>query len=145
LLKFGKSTTRGELEGKTMPNATEGLSLEEDGDGYVLSATDKAGTTSTVKLTQEQLLVLSQSAPLLSKHALSKLLPKGASVAAVVATPVGAFQVEPDALKANILLTLQSVTTGSLTFELSPANAHSLLERLFAALSEILLKPLKKQ
>jgi hypothetical protein len=120
-----------------MSDNTAGLSLEEEGDDFILSVTGTEGGVSKVRLTEAQVLTLIQSAPAFRDRIVLRRSPEGADVSAVVVTPVSHIGVQPDSLGESVLITFQSTTRGRLTFALDPRGVQILLEHLPAALAEI--------
>ena len=128
-----------------MTDPSSGLSLDEDGDDFILSVMGKDGDLTKVRLTEVQVMTLGQSAPAFRDRIAARHNPRSDLVSAVVATPVTHLGVQPDSLKAAVLLTLQSDTGGRLTFELLPHAVHLLLEHLPGSLAEIEGTNLRKQ
>ncbi len=120
-----------------MSDVTTGLKLEEDGSDFVLSVTAKDGAISTVRLTEDQMMTLSQSAPGIRERILLRRSPEGADVSAVIVTPVNRIGIQPDSLGESVLLTLQSATQGRMVYGLSPQIARLILEHLPPSLAEI--------
>jgi len=116
---------------------TAGLDFQEDGEDFVLSVTGRSGVTTTVRLTEDQVMALSQSAPMWRDRIVLRRSPSGGDASAVVVTPVTHIGIQPDSLKTSVLLTLQSTTRGRLTFGLPPGIARLALEHLPRALKEI--------
>jgi hypothetical protein len=124
---------------------TAGLDVVEDGDDFILSVTAKDGKASTVRLTEEQMMTLSQSVPLFRDRIVLRRSPEGADVSAVVVTLVSHIGIQPDSLKDTVLLTLQSNTRGRMTFGLPPHAVRLMLEHLPKSLAEIEGAKLTKQ
>ena len=120
-----------------MPDNTGGLTLQEDGNDFILSVTDEDGTVSQVRLTEAQMMTLSQSAPAFRERIVLRRSPEGGNVSAVVVTPISQIGVQPDSLGTSVLLTLQSTTQGRMVYALSPQIARLILEHLPASLAEI--------
>ena len=120
-----------------MPSNTSGLDLKEDGDDFILSVTGTDGTVSNVRLTEAQMLTLSQSAPAFRERIVLRRSPEGADFSAVVVTPVSHVGIQSDSLGISVLLTLPSATQGRMVYALSPQIARLILEHLPPALLEI--------
>jgi hypothetical protein len=118
-------------------DATAGLDLQEDGDDFILIATDENGTVSRLRLTEDQMLTFAQSAPVVRDKIVLRRSPEEGGVSVVVVTLVSDLGIQPDSLKESVLLTLQSATRGRLTFGLSPNAVRLLLEYLPKSLAEI--------
>jgi hypothetical protein len=125
-------------------SVTAGLDIEEDQDDFILSATDESGRVSKMRLTEDQMLTLCQSAPLFRDKIVLRRSPEAADVSAVVVTPVSHIGLEPDSLKESVLLTLQSSTRGRLTFAIAPYGVQLLLEHLPKCLEELAKKQTKQ-
>jgi hypothetical protein len=124
---------------------TAGLDLVEDGDDFILSVTDKNNAISKVRLTEQQMMTLSQSAPLYRDKIALRRSPEGADISAAVVTPVTHVGIQPDSLKESVLLTLQSSTRGRLHFGLTPDIVRLMLKHLPKSLEEIEGAKLTKQ
>jgi hypothetical protein len=122
-----------------------GLHIEEDGEDFILSVTNKDKTVSKIRLTEQQMMTLSQSAPLYRDRIALRRSPEGADVSTVVVTLVTHIGIQPDSLKETVLLTLQSSTRGRLTFGLPPQIVRLMLEHLPKSLEEIEGAKLTKQ
>jgi hypothetical protein len=124
---------------------TSGLDLTEDGDDFILVVTASDDTVSRVRLTEDQVMAICQSAPLFLDKIALRRSPEGADVSAVVVTSVTHVGIQPDSLKESVLLTLQSSTRGRLTFGLPPYIVRLMLEHLPGSLAEIEGTKLTKQ
>jgi hypothetical protein len=120
-----------------MSDNTSGLDLTEDDDDFVLSVTGRDHTITRVRLTEDQMMTLCQSAPLYRDKIVLRRSPEGADISAVVVTPVSHLGIQPDSLKESVLLTLQSSTRGRLTFGLPPDIVRLMLEHLPKSLEEV--------
>jgi hypothetical protein len=125
--------------------ATAGLDFTEDGDDFVLSVTGEDGTVSSLRLTEAQVMTLSQSAPAFRDKIVLRRSPESAGVSAVVVTLVSHVGIQPDSLKETVLLTLQSSNRGRLTFGLPPDLVRLILQHLPGSLAEIEDEKLTKQ
>lgn len=125
-------------------NITAGLDVAEENDDFILSATDTGGHVASLRLTEEQMITLCQSAPAIRDRIVLRRSPEGADVSAVVVTPVSHVGIQSDSLKESVLLTLQSETRGRLTFALAPRGARLILEHLPKCLDELAAKPTKQ-
>ncbi len=128
-----------------MAGASSGLDLKEDGNDFLLSVTDADGKTTNVKLTPEQLLTLSQSAPKFRERILSRHQPAIEGIQAVLATTVEQVGLNHDSLGQDLLLTLVAPTGTQLTYALPIHIVEHLIERLPARLSEMRKATLTKQ
>ena len=121
----------------TAMSVTQGLDFVEDGDDFLLCVTGRDGQITRVRLTEEQVMTLSQSAPVFRDRIALRRSPAGKDVSAVVVTPVSHIGIQPDSLGTAILLTLQSSTRGRLTFAIDPRGAQLILEKLPGELEKI--------
>jgi hypothetical protein len=113
------------------------VDLDEDGADFILRRTAADGTISELRLSEEDVMAVSQSAPIWRDRLALRRSPASGDVTAVVVTPVTAVGIQPDSLKESVLLTLQSNTRGRLTFGLSPRIIRLVLKNLLLALNEI--------
>jgi hypothetical protein len=118
-------------------DATADLDLVEDGDDFILMATAANGAVDRLRLTEDQMMTLAQSAPLWRDRIVLRRSPEAAGTEAVVVTPVSHVGIQADSIKESVLLTFQSSTRGRLTFALPPVIAHLILEHLPNSLREI--------
>jgi hypothetical protein len=129
-----------------MPKRPPGLTLDPQGNDFVLRRTTPDGKTRSLVLSDDDVLSLAQSAPLFRGRILSKRNPEGGTLSAVYATPVVQIGLAPDALGENILLTLIAPSDAEVTFELPPHIVGHLVQRLPAHLARALAaKPSTRQ
>ena len=119
-----------------MSEASSGLSLDPDGDGFILSRTGDDGVTARIALSAADILALTRSALALRETSLAKRQPASGDVEAVLATPVEKIALHREMLGDNLLLTLLSPDGNRLAFALPSALAAELAERLAGALAE---------
>ena len=122
-----------------------GLDLKEDGNNFILSVTDVAGTKTEIKLTPEQVLTLSQSAPVFRERILSRYKPSVAGTDVVLATAVAQIGLNEDSLAQDILLTFVAKNGARLTYALPMHIAEHLSERLPLRVAEMKKKNPTKQ
>ncbi len=113
------------------------ISLDEDGDNFVLTRTQPDGTTTSITLSPQNVMTLAQSAPLFRERVLSRIYPLGGGVSPVFATVTAQARVAPDALGEAILLTLIAPNGAGVTFEIAPSLARELAERIPVHLAEM--------
>jgi hypothetical protein len=116
------------------------LDLVEDGDGFILSVTNAAGKTIPVRLTEDQVITLSQSAPTYLGRILLRRNPSAAGIGAVAVTHVARAEVNQDAIGENILLALVGPNGGRLTYRLSVQTAELLVDALRPELADLKAK-----
>lgn len=116
---------------------TSGLDFQEEGDDFILSVIGKDGGTTKVRLTEDQVLTLSQSAPGWRERIVLRRSPEGGDVSAVIVTPVEALSCNPDSLGTSALVTFQSATQQRMTYGLSPSMATLLVQQVLRALQEL--------
>ncbi|WP_159726639.1 hypothetical protein [Methylosinus sp. Ce-a6] len=119
-----------------MSEASSGLSLDPDGDGFILSRTGDDGVTARIALSAADILALTRSALALRETSLAQRQPASGDVEAVLATPVEKIALHREMLGDNLLLTLLSPDGNRLAFALPSALAAELAERLAGALAE---------
>lgn len=119
-----------------MSEASSGLSLDPDGDGFILSRTGDDGVTASIALSAADILALTRSAIALREASLAERQPAHGDVEAILATPVEKIAVHREMLGDNLLLSLVSPDGNRLAFALPSALAAELAERLAGALAE---------
>jgi len=113
------------------------IDLVDDGDDFILKVMAKDGSNSEVRLSEKQMMTLSQSAQAILSRIAARHNPRADEVSAVVTTPVVQIGVQPDSLEEAVLLTLASSTGTQMTFALPPHIARLLAEHLPASIAEI--------
>jgi hypothetical protein len=120
-----------------MPKREPGLTLDPKGDDFILRHTAADGKTRSLSLSDNDVLSLAQSAPVLRDRILAKRNPAGGGFSAVYATPVVQIGLAPDALGENILLTMVAPSGAQVTFGLPRHIAQHLAERLPDHLAQV--------
>jgi hypothetical protein len=119
-------------------SASANLSLDEEDDAFVLKQTHSDGTVIAMRLSDEDLMSLAQSAPTFAQKALSKhTLPDESGMSPVIVTEVVRVGLHGDALGENILLTLFAPSGANQTYALSDDIVDALGNRLPAYLVEM--------
>ena len=121
------------------------LTLDETEDGYVLRRIGADGTISEIKLSDEDVLTLGQSAPGFRQSILAKHNRESAGQSAVYATKVVQIGLAPDTLSEDVLLTLIAPNGGQTTFAIPPQIARHMAERLPVHVSMIENEKMTKQ
>jgi hypothetical protein len=116
---------------------TAGLDFTDEGDDFLLSVTDEGGQTTKVRLTEQQVLTLSQSAPAWRDRLALRRSPEGGDSSAVVVTPVTGLFCQPDSLGRSVLVAFQSATELRMVYSLSPNGTRLLLREAAQALEQI--------
>lgn len=106
------------------------LSLDANGDDFVLRRVAVDGTTTTMALSETDILTLAQSVPALQQQVLSRHNPKGDSHSAVAATLVAQVALHDESLGESILLTMIAPGGSRATFALPAQIADLLVQRL---------------
>lgn len=107
------------------------LSLEQEGDGFVLTKIDPQGQASTMHLTDEEVLILAQSAPKMQDRVIAKHTPVGGGRPPVSVVPVGQLSLNTDAHHTEIHMQFLTPSgSKSQIFGLPAEAAKSLLEAL---------------
>jgi hypothetical protein len=111
------------------------LTLDPDGDDFILRRTDTDGITTTIALSAQDVLTLAQSAPALQQQVLSRHAPKGGNVTAIAANPVKQIEIIQEMLGENILLAITSLGDGRTIFAVPLPVAQHLTEQISAHLA----------
>ncbi len=128
-----------------MTAMNSGLDLTSDGEDFALSVTDATGSTTTVKLTAEQMLTFAQSAPAVQEQILTRHNSSGENTEFVLTIPVTQIGLNEDILGENIMLTLIASDGEQLVYALPPNIAQRLSERLPVRLAQMQKKKPTKQ
>lgn len=121
------------------------LSLDPDGDDFVLTRKAEDGTVTSMKLSETDILTLTQSVPALQQQVLSRHNRNASDYTAVSATQVVQMALNDEALKEAILLTMIGPGGSRATFALPPHIAELLVQRLPVFLARIAAaKPTKQ-
>src|SRR5271166_4894160 len=107
------------------------VSLDEDGDGFVLRVRTERGKAKTVALSADDVLALMQAAPLYRQRIMARRRPS-----AVYVAPVDTVNLEWDAPGENLLLELQFLSSGNVIAEVSPENSRKLALRILKTLAD---------
>lgn len=118
-------------------SGAQGLDLREDGEDFILSVKAKDDSVSEVRLSEDQMMALIQSAPLFYERLIRRYQASNEGVAPVLVTPIEYLEIAQDSLGTMALLTVQASNRGRLTYGLSPRAARLILELLPPVLSEI--------
>jgi hypothetical protein len=121
------------------------LSLDPDGDDFILRRVMPDGSTTMMKLSETDVLTLAQSAPALQQQVLSRNNPQAGSHTAVSATQVVQVALHDESLGEGILLTMIGPGGSRATFALPPEIADLLVQRLPGFLARIAALKLTKQ
>jgi hypothetical protein len=115
-----------------MSEAPFGLSLDPDGDGFVLTHTGLDGVTARIPLGAADILSLTRSALALREQSLAARQPASDEVEAVLASPVGEATLARELLGDHVLLTLSAPGGDKASFALPLPLAADLATRLAA-------------
>jgi hypothetical protein len=128
-----------------MPKRNPGLTLDSKGNDFIMRRTTANGRTAGITLSDDDVLTLAQSAPLLRNRILSKRTPGGGSVSAVFVTPVVQIHLTVDVLEENILLTMIDRSGAQTAFSLPDDIARHIAERIPEHLARVRAKKPTKQ
>lgn len=128
-----------------MPKRAAGLSLDAEGNGFILRRTNPEGRTVGMRLSAQDVLTLAQSAQALREQVISRHDPEGERVRAVYATPVVQVGIAPEAIGERILLTLIGPSATELTFAIPAHIAQHLVDRLPHFLQQMRSGPSTRQ
>ena len=106
------------------------LSLDPDGEDFVLRRVMPDGTTTTMKLSERDILTLAQSAPALQQQVLSRHNPRSDSHSAVTATEVAQIALHDESMGQAILLTMIAPGGSRATFAIPTQIADLLVQSL---------------
>jgi hypothetical protein len=121
------------------------LSLDPDGDNFVLRRVDANGTTTTMKLSETDVLTLAQSVPALQQLVLSRRKPRGGSHTAVSATEVAQVALHSERMGEATLITMIAQGGAHATFALPRHIVELLAERLPVLLTRMVAANPSKQ
>lgn len=122
------------------------LSLDPDGDDFVLRRVMPDGRTTTMKLSGTDILTLAQSVPALQQQILSRHMPRSGDHSPVAVTEVVQIALNQESLGEKILLTLIAPSGSRATFAIPALIANLLVERLPVHLARMsAAKPTTKQ
>jgi hypothetical protein len=107
-----------------------GITLASKGDDFVLRRTDASGKTTSLTLSKDDILTLSQAIPSLRGHVLAGQSPGGGAISAVAMTEVVQLELNHDVHKSEIHLTMIDRHGARVGFALPPAVARPLADRL---------------
>jgi hypothetical protein len=119
-----------------MSEASSGLTLDPNGDDFILSRTSDDGVTARIALSAADILSLTRSALALREKSLAERQPASGEVEAVLASPVREATLAREWLGDHVLLTLASPDGDRASFALPTALAADLCTRLAAVLEE---------
>jgi hypothetical protein len=121
------------------------LSLDPDGDNFVLRRVEASGTTTTMKLSETDVLTLGQSVPALQQLVLSRRKPRGGSHTAVSATEVSQVALHSERTGQATLITMIAPGGAHVTFALPRHVVESLVEQLPVLLTRMIAANPTKQ
>jgi hypothetical protein len=121
------------------------LSLDPDGIDFVLRRTMPDGTTTTINLSETDILTLAQSAQALQLQILKRHDPKGENHLAVAVTEVAQIALHDESWGEAVLMTLIAQSGNRLTYALPRQIVELLVQRLPVFLARIVsAKPTKQ-
>jgi hypothetical protein len=113
-----------------MSEASSGLSLDPNGDDFILSRTSDDGVTTRIALSAADILALTRSALALREQRLAASQPASGEMEAVLASPVTEATLAREMLGDHVLLTMTSQDGDRASFALPSALAAGLSVRL---------------
>lgn len=114
-----------------------GLSLDQDDNGFVLRQKNSDGTIVAIQMLLEDLFGLKAIVDMWSSRHLQSLQEKSGSLRPIVTHAVQAADLATDALRANILLALQSPRGDHMTFALPKKVAEKVAEEILSLLPQL--------
>jgi len=120
-----------------MVGSPKPLTLDEEGDSFVLRHQGADGKETELILTEQDVLTLGNSASAFVKAILLRRTPKAGSVKTVLATQVARFSADPDSLGEDILLALVTPNGGQMIYAIPPNIGRLLRDRLDKSIAEI--------
>ena len=129
-----------------MAEKLEAFSLDPHGNEFVIRKTDLSGNTASLVLTEDDVLILAQSALRLRDKIHERHTPKAAEAGVGVGTfdPVAKFRIDLNLYKTDILLTLIDGRGFESPFAVPLAAAKALSDRLAAKAAEMEIAAAKK-
>jgi hypothetical protein len=115
------------------------LTLDPDGDNFILRRTAADGIATMMALSARDVLTLAQSAAALQQQVLARHAPKGGTVTAIAANPVKQIEIIREMLDENILLAITSSGGGQTIFAVPFPVAQHLTEQISAHLAAMQL------
>jgi hypothetical protein len=120
-----------------MTSIPSGVSLTERDDDYVLRRKQPDGTLIELPLSQAELIGLHTQLQHWKTRLLQSLQDKSGTVRPIIAHPVAAMAVAPDAFREHVLLTTQAPTGEQMVLDLPRPVARKLAEDIPALLTEM--------
>jgi hypothetical protein len=113
------------------------ITLYQEDDSFVLRHRDPDGNETTLRLSDQDILALGNSARTFAKAILLRRTPKEGNVTPQLLTPVAQFSIGPDSLGEDILLRLVSPKGNQSLYAIPHRIARLLHDRLGDALVKI--------
>lgn len=120
-----------------MPEIPLGISLVQDDNGFILRRKQANGDIAAINLTEEDFWGLKGTIGLWSDRILSQRQAGSAGVVVIVTHPVAQVRVLPDAMRANILLTVAAPSGEQMTLEFPPHVAKYIADEIPSVLREM--------
>lgn len=120
-----------------MPEIPLGLSLDRDDSGFVLRRKEVDGDIAAFNFSEEEFWALKDTIALWSDRILSQRQVGSGGVQPIIAHPVAQVRLLPDAVQANILLTVAAPSGEQMTLELPPHVATYIAEEIPGVLREM--------
>jgi len=121
------------------------LSLDPDGDDFILSRKAEDGKITKIKLSETDILTLAQSVPALQQQVLSRHMPSAGTHSAVAVTEVVQVALNDEGLGEKILLTMIAPGGSRAIFAIPPLIAELLVQRLPVFLARMAAAKSRKQ
>ena len=102
------------------------ITLDEEGDGYILTGTNTEGDVVKTSLTAEDVLALINSALFFEPKIHARQNPESMGAGSVWAVSVAEFRVQSDSLGQDLLLSIQTPNERQVVFAFPPHHADRL-------------------
>lgn len=114
-----------------------GISFEESDNGFVLRHKDADGKVVSIPISYEEFFGPKTTISLWSDRMIQASQEAAGSVQAIVAHPIARVQALPDALQANVLLTVEAPSGEQMTLSFPPTVADFIVSEVGRVRSEL--------
>ncbi len=134
---IGEITVTFETKKQQMPEIPLGISLVQDGIGFILHRKQANGDISAINLTEDEFWELRGAIGLMSRRIVAQRQAASAGIKPVIAHPVAQVRVLPDAMRVTVLLTVADPSGDQMTLELPPHVAKHIADEVPVILREM--------
>ncbi len=122
---------------KTVQEIPLGISLVEDGNGFILHRRQANGEISAINLTEGEFWGLRGAIVFWARHILSQRQAPSTGFKTIIVQSVARARLLPDAMRESVLLTVAAPTGEQMTLELPPHVAKFIADQVPNVLSEM--------